>query len=99
MISNTVGNLCAELNLDKPLKGILLNAEIAFDKIAEAEGTKITMAEWIRSNVNSMEECKEVTEREKFFYVFGILSTMIIENCETDSQNQTLVRKNIKKEN
>lgn len=74
-----------ELNLDKSLKGILLNAEIAFNKIAESEGSKVTMAEWIRNNVNSMEECKGITEREKFFYVFGILSRMIIGECEEEA--------------
>ena len=99
MISNTVNDLYVELNIDKSFKEILENVEIAFNKIAESEGSKVTMIEWIRSNVNSMEGFKGITEREKFFYAFGILSRMIIENCEADSQNETLVRKNIKKEN
>lgn len=86
MISNTVSNLCVELNIDKQIKGILYNAETGFNKIAESEGSKVTMVEWIRSNVNSMEEFKGITEREKFFYAFGILSTKIIDRCETDSQ-------------
>ena len=85
MISNTLDNLCIELNLDKSFKEILKNAEIAFRKIAESEGSKVTMIEWIRSNVNSMGEFKGINEREKFFYTFGVLSTEISERCQADS--------------
>lgn len=74
--------MCVELNFDKSMKDFIENVDVAFNEIAREENTKITMIEWIKENLKSLDEedlINKLNEKEKFLYAFGVLNGIITE--------------------
>lgn len=71
-----------ELGFDKNMVEFIKATENVFNKIAKQECSTATMIEWVERNMNEALETgvlSELSERERFLFVLGILNGLISE--------------------
>lgn len=71
-----------ELNFDKNLTEFINDVEDAFNELSITEGSEMSMFDWINENLEAISEeriMENLTDREKFLFAFGILSSTLEE--------------------